>query len=101
MGGFNLEVEWDENKDRTNFEKHGVTFTLAVSVLRDPFAVTTFDEAHSETEERWFTIGRTSVGECLTVAHTWIDTGVNAAKARIISARRATNPERRWYEEGL
>jgi uncharacterized DUF497 family protein len=88
VGGFNLEAEWDEKKDRTNFEKHGVSFTLALSVLRDPFAVTTFDEAHSETEERWFIIGRTRAGECLSVAHTWMDTGANAAKIRIISARR-------------
>ena len=78
-----------------------MTFTLALTVLRDPLGLTTFDEAHSETEERWVTIGRTSGGECLTVAHTWTNTGVNAAKVRIISARRATNPERRWYEEKL
>ena len=62
MDGFNLEFEWDEKKDRTNFEKHGVSFTLAMNVLRDPLAVTTFDEAHSETEERWFTIGCTVAG---------------------------------------
>jgi uncharacterized DUF497 family protein len=101
VGGFQLEFEWDEKKDRTNFEKHGVSFTLALSVLRDPLAVTSFDETHSETEERWFTIGRTPAGECLTVAHTWTDIGVNTAKVRIISARKATNAERRWYEEGL
>ena len=65
--------------------------------MRDPLAVTTFDEAQSETEERWVTIGRALTGECLTVAHTWIELDADSAKARI----KAKPSERRWYEEEL
>jgi len=70
VSGFHLEIEWDPLKGDANMRKHGVSFTLALSVWRDPLAVTTFDEAHSETEERWITIGRAITGECLTVVHT-------------------------------
>ncbi len=81
--------------------KHGVSFTLASTILRDPLAVTTFDEAHSETEERWITVGGAITGECLVVVHTWTDVSATSAKARIISAREADNSERGAYEEGL
>ena len=38
--------------------KHGVAFTEAATMLLDPLALTVFDAAHSETEERWFTLGQ-------------------------------------------
>ena len=28
--------EWDENKNRSNRRKHGVSFEQAINVLRDP-----------------------------------------------------------------
>jgi uncharacterized DUF497 family protein len=64
VSGFNLEIEWDAAKGDVNLRKHGVSFTLASTILRDPLAVTTFDAPHSETEERWITIGRAITGEC-------------------------------------
>jgi uncharacterized DUF497 family protein len=66
-----------------------------------PLSVTTFDDVHSETEERWITVGRAVTGECLVVVHTWVEIDASAAKARIISAREADNSERLAYEEGL
>ncbi|MGO9262227.1 MAG: BrnT family toxin [Bryobacteraceae bacterium] len=101
MNGFDLEIEWDSAKAEANVRKHGVSFNLASTVLRDPLSVTTLDEVHGELEERWITVGRAVTGECLVVAHTWIELDANTAKARIISARRAENSERREYEEGL
>jgi uncharacterized DUF497 family protein len=69
--------------------------------LRDPLAVTTVDDAHSEGEERWITIGRAANADCLLVVHTWVEIDAAAAKARIISARKAEASERREYEQGL
>ena len=45
-----------------------VRFELAASVLLDPLARTAFDEAHSDFEERWFTLGLASDGKLLSSA---------------------------------
>jgi uncharacterized protein len=97
---FSLEIEWDPKKAEANVSKHGVSFIVAATVLRDPLSVTVFDAEHSEGEERWITIGRAANGQCLLVVHTWTDTGGSSAHARIISAREAKNSERQGYEEG-
>jgi uncharacterized protein len=97
---FSLEIEWDPKKAEANVSKHGVSFIVAATVLRDPLSVTVFDAEHSEDEERWITIGRGVNGQCLLVVHTWTDTGGSSAHARIISAREAKNSERQGFEEG-
>jgi len=48
---------------QANIAKHGITFAQAASVLLDPLAVTVFDAAHSQEEERWFTLGTSSDGK--------------------------------------
>lgn len=93
-----LHVTWDANKAHTNLTKHGVSFVEASSVLLDTLAVTTFDEAHSEFEERWFTLGHSNQGRLLAVVHTYTATGPITAKVRLISAREATRHERQQYE---
>jgi uncharacterized DUF497 family protein len=67
-------------------------------VLTDALALTVFDQAHSEFEERWFTLGMSSQGKLLAVAHTYTATSPSSARVRIISAREATRAERRQYE---
>ena len=84
---------------QSNLAKHGVSFAQAASVLLDALALTVFDQPHSEFEERWFTLGLSSEGKLLAVAHTYGATGPGSAKARIISARQATKAERRQYED--
>jgi uncharacterized DUF497 family protein len=101
VSGFKLEIEWETTKAEANLRKHGVSFIVASTVLRDPLSVTTFDDAHSETEERWITVGRAVTGGCLVVVHTWVEIDASTGKARIISAREADNFERLAYEEGL
>jgi uncharacterized DUF497 family protein len=76
-----------------------VSFAQAASVLLDALALTVYDEAHSEFEERWFTLGVSGEGRLLAVSHTYSATGPASAKARIISAREATRTERRQYED--
>ncbi|MFT4198099.1 MAG: BrnT family toxin [Pseudoxanthomonas sp.] len=93
-----LDITWDPAKARTNLSKHGVRFDHAASVLLDPLALTVFDAAHSIEEERWFTLGRSTRGILLAVAHTWQATSPDSARVRIISARPATGRERAQYE---
>jgi hypothetical protein len=92
------DVTWDALKAEANIAKHGVTFAEASTVLLDPLAVTVFDAAHSQEEERWFTLGTSSDGKLLAIAHTYQDSGAAPAKVRIISARPATRRERQQYE---
>jgi len=92
-----LDVTWDPVKSLSNIAKHGVTFAQAAMVLIDPLALTVFDAAHNETEERWFALGM-SDGKLLAVSHTYRTTGPASAQIRIISARHATRREREQYE---
>lgn len=45
--------EWDVAKALSNANKHGVTFDQAATVFLDVLALTVFDAAHSQYEERW------------------------------------------------
>ena len=65
------QFEWDAAKARRNQTKHGVSFKLAMSVLRDPLALTVYDEDHSDEEERWVTLGQAANGQYLIVIHTF------------------------------
>jgi uncharacterized protein len=87
---------WDPEKDESNRLKHRVTFREASTVFADPLAKTIYDEAHSQVEEPYVTIGNSSAGQLLVVAHTDRDDTV-----RIISARFATAREREAYEESV
>jgi uncharacterized protein len=90
-----LAFEWDTNKANGNLAKHGVSFEESSTVFGDPRSLTIPDPVHSQTEERFVTIGSSHRGKLLVVVHT--ERGDNI---RIISARPASRRERRNYEEG-
>ena len=89
-----MQFEWDEQKDRINRQKHGITFKEASQVFFDELSATGDDTEHSEDEKRLITFGLSLRRELLVVCH--VDRG-NAV--RIVSARRATRAERRIYEQ--
>jgi uncharacterized DUF497 family protein len=94
--------EWDSNKERTNVLKHdGVTFRLASTVLHDPLAITVYDDAHSDFEDRWVTLGQAVNGQTLVVVHTFLQIDANHIEVRVISARKANKQERQDYEQAL
>ena len=99
MAGPAYDFEWDSHKAESNLKKHGVTFEQAATVFLDAQALTLFDAAHSEYEERWFTLGYANDDALLAVAHTYTVTGSTTARVRIISARPATKQERRYYAD--
>ena len=88
--------EWDPSKDRSNQEKHGVSFKEAATIFYDPLQWTVSDPDHSFHEQRYLTTGLSAEGRLLIVAHA----DVNDDRVRIINARRTTYGERRTYEEG-
>ena len=86
--------DWNPEKEVRNRRKHGVSFREAATVFGDPLSITFPDPDHSKEEERHITIGMSQQGRILVVAHT-----EEGDTVRIISARRATRRERRFYEE--
>lgn len=90
-----MEFEWNPDKAALNVEKHSVSFQEAATVFNDPLSATFPDPNHSIGESRYIIIGISRFGQLLVVAHT--DRG---EKTRIISARKATRQEKRFYEEG-
>lgn len=87
--------EWDHAKDVANQGKHGVAFKEASTVFGDPLAWFQPDQQHSEEEERFLLLGRSSANRLLAVLFT--DRGADLI--RVISARPATPRERRKYEK--
>jgi uncharacterized protein len=94
MGSFFVDFEWDQNKAITNINKHDVSFPEAATVFDDSLSVAFPDPDHSIGESRYVIIGMSVSGLLLVVSHTDRDNCI-----RIISARRATRQEKRFYEE--
>ena len=63
--------------------------------------LTVADLEHSDTEERWFSVGCASNGAMLSVVYLWSDADPAAFNIRLISARKSTQAESRQYREGL
>ena len=89
-----LTFEWDKRKARSNLDKHGVSFEEAATIFGDRMSLTIPDLEHSLTEQRYITMGKALTDKLLVVVHT--DRGDNI---RVISARRASRRERKFYEE--
>ncbi len=90
-----MEFEWNPNKAAINLKKHNISFQEATTIFDDPLSVTFPDPDHSIGENRYVIIGMSGAGQLLVVSHT-----DREDQTRIISARRATRQERRFYEEG-
>jgi uncharacterized DUF497 family protein len=55
-----LHFEFDAAKAAANQKKHGVSFNEAVTVFNDPLSSTLPDDQHSEEEDRFILVGRSS-----------------------------------------
>ncbi|MCD5397453.1 BrnT family toxin [candidate division NPL-UPA2 bacterium] len=71
-----------------------MTFPEAATVFADAFSTTFPDPDHSVSEERYITVGMSEIGKILIISHT-----DRRDRIRLISARKATRRERKYYEE--
>ena len=85
--------EWDSEKDAANRRKHGLGFALAAEAFADEYGVYIQDSEHSLGEERQHLLGQVNGTLLLLVVFT------ERSATRIISARRATKHERKYYVE--
>ena len=93
--------EWDEAKNLANQRKHGVSFEEASRVFFDPLCCSVKERIQNG-EQRWRTYGQVEGLVLLVVAHTVREEnrqGELIEVIRLISARRATRKEQRYYEE--
>lgn len=91
-----IRFEWDSAKAATNQKKHGVSFEEACSIFYDEFAVQFYDDAKSDEEQRFLMLGFSDAARLLLVCHCERGQG---KIIRIISARKATKNEAKYYLE--
>jgi uncharacterized DUF497 family protein len=92
-----MEFDWDDEKNRANLAKHGVSFELASFVFDDLLHRSVPDPC--DYEERWRTVGVAKNLMTILVVHTITEIEGEEELIRIISARLARAHERRAYEE--
>jgi len=90
-----IKFEWNSSKATLNKKKHGITFEEAKSVFYDEFAVQFYDSDNADVEDRFLMLGLSSESKLLIVCHCERNSGNTI---RIISARKATKNERKFYE---
>src|SRR5262245_14666570 len=85
------DLEWDDEKEKRNINKHGVSFEEAASAVIDAHALVFKDDSQAD-EERFRIIGRSYRERVLFVV-----TVERGDRDRIVSARQATPKEERRY----
>ena len=91
-----IQFEWDENKNQINQRKHGISFQEAKTVFYDEEALVIDDPEHSEQEDRFIILGLSNQANLLVVCHC---SRASDTVIRIISARKATKTESKYYGE--
>ena len=93
-----MKFEWSNEKNKLNIEKHNISFEEAKEVFLDPMQISKLDHRFDYFEERWITLGATTQDKILVVANMFFDEDGKEI-IRIISARRANQKERIFYEQ--
>lgn len=90
-----IRFQWDERKNAEKNRKHGVSFHEARTVFYDDRALLIGDPDHSDDEDRFVLIGMSLALRTLVVCHCYRE---DDEIIRIISACKASRPERAEYE---
>lgn len=93
-----ITFSWDDQKERTNQRKHGVSFEEAPTVFADENARLKHDPDHSQDEDRVVLLGFSAKLRVLVVVHAYRQ---DEKEIRIISARKAVPKERKQYGQFL
>ena len=88
--------EWDERNANKNWHLHSVTDGECEEVFFNLPLIIAADKKHSDSEDRFFSLGRTESNRWLFLAFT-----VRNNLIRVISAREMTKSERRKYYEKI
>ena len=91
-----MKFEWDENKNKINIQKHKIPFEEAKTIFYNRF-IEKPDVDHSDMENRFIAIGISFYTRELMVSYCYRSRVNGKEIIRIISARKATENERREY----
>jgi uncharacterized DUF497 family protein len=91
-----MNFDWDEDKNKANIGKHGVSFEKAQRIFEGP-VVTKIDSRFDYGEIREISLGMVDGILILAVVHT----EQNEDTIRLISARKANKQERKIYESKI
>ena len=86
--------EWDEHKNNSNQERHGIRFEDIIHIFNDPDRLDIVDDRKDYGEQRIISFAHTITRVLIAVVHTQRENRV-----RIISARKANQRERKHYYE--
>ncbi len=89
-----IEFTWDNKKNEINKKKHKISFEEAKTVFYDTEALIIDDPEHSEQEDRFIILGLSKKANLLVVCHCYREAD---SIIRIISARKATATEEKYY----
>ena len=90
-----MRIRWDPQKAEANFRKHRIRFSDTETVLFDPMTLTIENQIIDQ-EQRFLSVGSDAVGRILVIVYTY-----HGDTIRLISARKATSKERKYYEKGI
>jgi uncharacterized DUF497 family protein len=90
-----MEIRWDPQKVEANFRKHKIRFSDAESVLFDPMTLT-IEGRIIDQEQRFLSVDSDALGRIVVIVYTYHDDTI-----RLISARKATLKEGKYYEKGI
>lgn len=86
--------DWDSGNQLKNWRKHQVSDAECEEIFFNVPLVVASDEKHSQTEPRFYALGKTDAARCLFVVFT-----VRNNRVRVISARDMNKKERARYHD--
>jgi uncharacterized DUF497 family protein len=93
-----VKFEWHQDKAKANLRKHKVSFEEAATVFsNEPIRIFMDTDNSTDREDRLIAIGYSQIQRLLVVVHCYRE---NDEVIRIVSARKATRIERKFFEEG-
>jgi uncharacterized DUF497 family protein len=95
MHNISYENQMGPQKAEANFRKHRIRFSDAETVLFDPMTLTIENQSIDQ-ERRFLSVGSDAVGRILVIVYAY-----HGDTIRLISARKATSKERKYYEKGI
>lgn len=87
-----MKFEWDENKNKSNIQKHAIDFSDSAKIFNQTMVIK-LDERADYGESRWIGLGQL---EDIVIVMVFTKRNDNV---RIISIRKANKQERRIYFE--
>ncbi len=86
--------DWDDGNSEKNWLRHKVSRSECEQVLFNEPVIVLHDDKHSQSEKRWYVLGKTDSHRYLFVVFT-----VRSDLIRIISVRDMSKKERKIYHE--